>query len=95
MKIQGKVLQNYKQKIFHPFLNYFLPNKILEEINNSDAIIHFGNFGFKTLKKSFVLIQNILPLVKEVRNSILKVIINRSMKLSNFILIQLDHLKKT
>ena len=52
------------KRYLHPFLNYFLPKKILKEINNSDAIIHFGNFGFKTLKKSFVLIQNILPLVK-------------------------------
>tara|TARA_B100000941_G_scaffold284858_1_gene256143 strand:+ start:25 stop:984 length:960 start_codon:yes stop_codon:yes gene_type:complete len=83
------------KRFLHPFLNYFLPKKILEEINNSDAIIHFGNFGFKTLKKSFVLIQNILPLVKKgMRNIILKVLMNRSMKISNFILIQLDHLKE-
>ena len=83
------------KRYLHPFLNYFLPKKILEEINNSDAIIHFGNFGFKTLKKSFVLIQNILPLVKKgTRNIILKVLMNKSMKISNFILIQLDHLKE-
>ena len=42
-----------------------------------------------------MLIQNILPLVKKgIRNSILKVLINRSMNLSNFILIQLNHLKE-
>ena len=83
------------KRYLHPFLNYFLPKKILKEINNSDAIIHFGNFGFKTLKKSFVLIQNILPLVKKgTRNMILKALMNRSMKFSSFILIQLDHLKE-
>ena len=48
------------KRYLHPFLNYLLPKTILKEINNSDAIIHFGNFGFKTLNKSFVLIQNIL-----------------------------------
>ena len=90
-----KFYKTTNKRYLHPFLNYFLPNKIVEEINNSDAIIHFGNFGFKTLKKSFVLIQNILPLVKRgIRNSILKVLINRSMTFSNFILIQLDHLKE-
>ena len=90
-----KFYKTTNKRYLHPFLNYFLPTKILEEINNSDAIVHFGNFGFKTLKKSFVLIQNILPLVKKgIRNSILKLLINRSMNLSNFILIQLDHLKE-
>ena len=90
-----KFYKTTKKRYLHPFLNYFLPKKILEEINSSDAIIHFGNFGFKTLKKSFVLIQNILPLVKKgIRNTILKTLMNRSMKLSNFILIQLDHLKE-
>ena len=83
-----------KKRYIHPFLNYFLPKSVLEEINNGDAIIHFGNFGFKTLKKSFVLIQNILPLVKkDTRNVILKILMKRSMKFSNFILIQLEHLK--
>ena len=90
-----KFYKTTNKRYLHPFLNYFLPQKILEEINNSDAIVHFGNFGFKTLIKSFVLIQNILPLVKKgIRNSILKLLINRSMNLSNFILIQLDHLKE-
>ncbi len=52
-----KFYKTTNKRYLHPFLNYFLPTKILEEINNSDAIVHFGNFGFKTLKKSFVLIQ--------------------------------------
>ncbi len=89
-----KFYKTTNKRYLHPFLNYFLPNKILKEINNSDAIIHFGNFGFKTLKKSFVLIQNILPLVKRgIRNSILKVLINRSMTFSNFIKQQVQRLK--
>jgi hypothetical protein len=72
-----------------------LPKTVLQDINSSDAIIHFGNFGFKTIKKSFVLIQNILPLVKKgLRNSLLRFLMNRSMKYSNFILIQLEHLKE-
>ena len=90
-----KFYKTTKKRYLHPFLNYFLPKLVLEEINNGDAIIHFGNFGFKTLKKSFVLIQNILPLVKkDTRNVILKILMKRSMKFSNYILIQLEHLKQ-
>ena len=89
-----KFYKTTKKRYLHSFLNYFLPKSVLEEINNANAIIHFGNFGFKTLKKSFVLIQNILPLVKkDTRNVILKILMKRSMKFSNFILIQLEHLK--
>ena len=54
-----KFYKTTNKRYLHPFLNYFLPKKVLQEINSSDAIIHFGNFGFKTIKKSFVLIQNI------------------------------------
>ena len=83
------------KRIYHLFLNFFLDKQTLEKINSYDYIIHFGNFGFKTLKKSFVLIQNILPLVKkDTRNVILKILMKRSMKFSNFILIQLEHLKQ-
>tara|TARA_A100001388_G_scaffold230947_1_gene183141 strand:- start:3912 stop:4871 length:960 start_codon:yes stop_codon:yes gene_type:complete len=90
-----KFYKTTNKRYLHPFLNYFLPKSVLEEINNGDAIIHFGNFGFKTLKKSFVLIQNILPLVKkDTRNVILKILMKRSMKFSNYILIQLEHLKQ-
>ena len=46
-----KFYKTTNKRYLHPFLNYFLPKKILEEINNSDAIVHFGNFGFKTVKK--------------------------------------------
>ena len=90
-----KFYKTTNKRYLHPFLNYFLPKSVLEEINNGDAIIHFGNFGFKTLKRSFVLIQNILPLVKkDIRNVILKILMKRSMNFSNFILIQLEHLKQ-
>ena len=90
-----KFYKTTNKRYLHPFLNYFLPKSVLEEINNGDAIIHFGNFGFKTLNKSFVLIQNILPLVKkDTRNVILKILMKRSMKFSNYILIQLEHLKQ-
>ena len=81
-----KFYKTTNKRYLHPFLNYFLPTKILEEINNSDAIVHFDNFEF---------LIPFLPLVKKgIRNSILKLLINRSMKLSNFILIQLNHLKE-
>ena len=52
------------KRIYHPFLNLLLDNKIKEKIEKCDYIIHFGNFGFKTSIKSYTLIQNILPLVK-------------------------------
>ena len=63
-----------KQKRFtHPFLNLFLSKNIKNKINSSDAIIHYGNFGFNTQIKSFVLIQNVLPLVKnDLRNRLLR-----------------------
>ena len=83
------------KRVIHPFYYLVTNRKQRKIIENSDAIIHFGNFGFKTLKKSFVLIQNILPLVKkDTRNVILKILMKRSMKFSNYILIQLEHLKQ-
>ncbi len=84
-----------KQRRFtHPYLNFFLTADIKNIINSSDAIIHYGNFGFKTKIKSFVLIQNVLPLVKnDLRNRLLRFFILRSSKSSEHILIQLKHLK--
>ncbi len=84
-----------KQKRFlHPYLNLFLSKSNKDKINSSNAIIHYGNFGFKTKIKSFVLIQNVLPLVKnDLRNRLLRYFILRSSKISNYILVQLEHLK--
>jgi len=84
-----------KQRRFaHPYLNFFISKDIKNIINSSDAIIHYGNFGFKTKIKSFVLIQNVLPLVKnDLRNRLLRFFILRSSKSSEHILIQLKHLK--
>ena len=83
-----------QKRFFHPYLNLFLRKNIKNEINSSDAIIHYGNFGFKTKIKSFVLIQNVLPLVKnDLRNRLLRYFINRSINFSEHILIQLEHLK--
>jgi len=84
-----------KQRRFtHPYLNFFISKDIKNIINSSDAIIHYGNFGFKTKIKSFVLIQNVLPLVKnDLRNRLLRFFIIRSSKFSEHILVQLEHLK--
>ena len=83
-----------KKRFLHPYLNLFLSREVKQKINSSDAIIHYGNFGFKTKIKSFILIQNVLPLVKkDLRNIILRYFILRSTNLSDYILIQLSHLK--
>ena len=84
-----------KQRRFtHPYLNFFISKDTKNIINSSDAIIHYGNFGFKTKIKSFVLIQNVLPLVKnDLRNRLLRFFIIRSSKFSEHILVQLEHLK--
>ena len=84
-----------KQRRFtHPYLNFFISKDTKNIINSSDAIIHYGNFGFKTKIKSFVLIQNVLPLVKnDLRNRLLRYFIIRSSKFSEHILVQLEHLK--
>ncbi len=84
-----------KQKRFlQPYLNLFLNKDTRDKINSSDAIIHYGNFGFKTKINSFVLIQNVLPLVKnDLRNRLLRYFILRSSKFSDHILVQLEHLK--
>ena len=83
-----------KKRYLHPYLNIFLNKDIKSIINSSDAIIHYGNFGFKTKIKSFILIQNVLPLVKnDIRNLLLRYFIIRSSKFSEHILVQLEHLK--
>ena len=88
-----KFYKTTKKRYLHPFLNYFLPKSVLEEINNADAIIHFGNFGFKTKIKSFVLVQNILPFVlRDLKNTVLKYLITKSFKSSEYIIVQLEHM---
>ena len=83
------------KRFLHPFL-YLITNKNQRKlIESSDAIVHFGNFGFKTKIKSFVLIQNILPFVsKDLKNMILKIFISRSIKLSNYVVVQLKHVSE-
>jgi len=83
-----------QRRFIHPYLHFFISKDIKNIINSYDAIIHYGNFGFKTKIKSFVLIQNVLPLVKnDLRNRILRYFIIRSSKFSEHILVQLGHLK--
>ena len=90
---QVKFIYIKLRRFTHPYLNFFLNQEIKNKINSSDAIIHYGNFGFKTKIKSFVLIQNILPLVKnDLRNRLLRYFIVRSSKFSEHILVQLKHL---
>ena len=80
------------KRYFHPFLDIFLSRKDMSTINNANAILHFGNFGFKTKNKSYTLIQNLLPLeIKDLKNIILKYFINKSFKQSDYIIYQLDH----
>jgi len=83
-------------RFFHPFLNIFLGKKEMSLINNSDATIHLGNFGFKTKNKSFVMIQNILPFEKkDFKNIVLRYFVHRSFKQSDYIIYQLDHVTKS
>ena len=83
------------KRFLHPFLNLITNKKQRKLIESSDAIVHFGNFGFRTKTKSFVLIQNILPFVlKDLKNMILKIFITRSIKSSNYVLVQLKHVNE-
>ena len=83
------------KRFLHPFLNLITNKNQRKLIESSDAIVHFGNFGFKTKIKSFVLIQNILPFVsKDLKNMILKIFISRSIKLSNYVVVQLKHVNE-
>ena len=82
------------KRIYHPFLNLLLDNKIKEKIEKCDYIIHFGNFGFKTSIKSYTLIQNILPLVKpfsSFRNFVLNLLYRYTFKISDKIIVQQEH----
>jgi len=83
-------------RFFHPFLNVFLGEKEISLINKSDAIIHLGNFGFKTKNKSFVMIQNILPFEKkDFKNIVLRYFVNKSFKQSDYVIYQLDHVTES
>ena len=83
------------KRFLHPFLKLITNRSQRKIIESSDAIVHFGNFGFKTKIKSFVLIQNILPFVsKDLKNMILKIFISRSIKLSNYVVVQLKHVSE-
>ena len=87
-----KFIKLTNRRYLHPYLHLILNKNLKNIINESDAIIHFGNFGFKTKTKSFVLIQNILPFVKtDIKNVILKYYISKSMKYSDHIIVQLSH----
>ena len=90
-----KFIKLTNRRYLHPYLHLILNKNLKNIINESDAIIHFGNFGFKTNTKSFVLIQNILPFVKvDIKNLILKYYISKSMKSSDHIIVQLSHVSK-
>jgi hypothetical protein len=83
-------------RFFHPFLHLFLGRPKMNLINNSEATIHIGNFGFNTKNKSFIMLQNILPLEKkDLKNIMLRYFINKSFKQSDFIIYQLDHVAKS
>ena len=83
------------KRFLHPFLKLTTNRSQRKIIESSDAIVHFGNFGFKTKIKSFVLIQNILPFVlKDLKNMILRIFISRSIKSSNYVIVQLRHVSE-
>ena len=83
------------KRFLHPFLKLITNRSERKIIESSDAIVHFGNFGFRTKIKSFVLIQNILPFVlKDLKNMILRIFISRSIKSSNYVIVQLRHVSE-
>ena len=83
------------KRFLHPFLKLITDRSQRKIIESSDAIVHFGNFGFKTKIKSFVLIQNILPFVlKDLKNMILRIFISRSIKSSEYVIVQLRHVSE-
>ena len=83
------------KRFLHPFLKLITNRSQRKIIESSDAIVHFGNFGFKTKIKSFVLIQNILAFVlKDLKNMILRIFISRSIKSSNYVIVQLRHVSE-
>ena len=99
----NKFIENYKKKLIsiprylHPFLNLFLSQDTRESINQSDLIIHFGNFGFKSKIKTLTFIQNILPLVSpfsSFRNIFLRLLYIFSFSISDEIIVQQEHVAK-
>jgi len=83
------------KRYLHPFLVLITNIKQRKLIESYDAVIHFGNFGFKTKNKSLVLLQNVLPFVQQnLKNVILKYFINRSIKFSEYVIVQLKHMNK-
>ena len=88
-----RFIQLSKKRYLHPFLNFLIGKKLMDEINNCDAIIHFGNFGFNTKSKSFVFVQNVLPFTsKSIKNRLLLFFINKSFKRCDNIVVQLNHM---
>ena len=83
------------KRYLHPFLVLITNTKQRKLIESYDAVIHFGNFGFKTKNKSLVLLQNVLPFVQQnLKNVLLKYFINRSIKFSEYVIVQLKHMNE-
>ena len=83
------------KRYLHPFLVLITNIKQRKLIESYDAVIHFGNFGFKTKNKSLVLLQNVLPFVQQnLKNVLLKFFINRSIKFSEYVIVQLKHMNE-
>ena len=83
------------KRYLHPFLVLITNIKQRKLIESYDAVIHFGNFGFKTKNKSLVLLQNVLPFVQQnLKNVFLKYFINRSIKFSEYVIVQLKHMNE-
>ena len=83
------------KRYLHPFLVLITNIEQRKLIESYDAVIHFGNFGFKTKNKSLVLLQNVLPFVqKNLKNVLLKYFINRSIKFSEYVIVQLKHMNE-
>jgi len=83
------------KRYLHPFLVLITNIKQRKLIESYDAVIHFGNFGFKTKNKSLVLLQNVLPFVQQnLKNVLLKYFINRSIKFSEYVIVQLKHMNE-
>ena len=83
------------KRYLHPFLVLITNIEQRKLIESYDAVIHFGNFGFKTKNKSLVLLQNVLPFVEQnLKNVLLKYFINRSIKFSEYVIVQLKHMNE-
>jgi glycosyltransferase involved in cell wall biosynthesis len=83
------------KRYLHPFLVLITNIKQRKLIESYDAVIHFGNFGFKTKNKSLVLLQNVLPFVQQnLKNVLLKYFINRSIRFSEYVIVQLKHMNE-